>query len=489
MMRRRFTPILYACPFFLAVLGGCTGDATGTDAGGQRDAHAFDAADLDAAGFDAPGPDARAPDVGPPPSPRSCVESACAFPGAEGFGTHTSGGRGGPVIVVTTLASDGPGSLRAALETSGPRIVVFAVSGVIDLGGRGIDLLGEHSEVTVLGQTSPGGITLTNAGTLLSTYHQDLHDVILRHLRFRGPVTDTISFAVVEDLVIDHCDFSAGEDETLDITYGRNVTVQWSTVTNSVLRGVNGSQNYGTLLAYRPTTNITWHHNLQAHHYGRCMPHMHWVTSSESPRPPPEGGANVDIRNNVVYDCQSEDALYAGEYPETGVNWNFVGNYGRLGPASSADSYFANVRRNIFAEDNVYEGVEYSDGIPFHHYGEWMPQTAPFDFPMVTTTSAAQAYEDVLAFVGAWPRDPMNTRTIAEVRAGTGAIGAVGDPLSREAPAPPADADLDGIADAWESTHGLSPSDPRDSAAIDPVTGYAQVELYAHELARDILGR
>lgn len=439
----------------------------------------------------APGTDAPIVDVpradappgdAPVPLPNSCVDDACAFPGAEGFGTGTAGGRGGPVIVVTTLAADGPGSLREALSTSGPRIIVFAVSGVIDLDGAGIDLLGEHSDVTVLGQTSPGGITLTDAGTLLGSYHAGFHDLILRHVRFRGPVGDTISFATVEDVVIDHCDFSAGTDETFDITFSRNFTVQWTTVNNSV-RG-EGSQNYGTLLAYLPNTNITWHHNLQAHHFGRCMPHMHWAGDEE----PPPGGANVDVRNNVVYDCATEDAMYAGMFPATGVNWNWVGNYAKVGPESPPGSYLANLRSNIYAEDNIFEGVDY-EGLQFHAYGEWDPVASPFDFPAVTTTSATQAYEDVLAFVGAWPRDAMNVRTIDEVRTGTGGLGRVDDALSTAAPTPPTDEDSDGIPDAWETAHGLDPSDGNDSRQIDTETGYAHVEVYANELHQMILGR
>jgi hypothetical protein len=421
-------------------------------------------------------------DAGPAPVPNSCVDTACAFPGAEGFGTGTSAGRGGRVLVVTTLASDGPGSLRAALETTGPRIVVFRVSGVIDLEGSTLELLNEHSELTVLGQTSPGGITITGADTLLSAYHQDLHDVVLRFLRFRGPAYDTISFNTVDSVVVDHCDFSAGTDETFDITYGTNITVQWSTVTNSVAG--EGSQNYGTLLAYEPTTNISWHHNLQAHHYGRCLPHMHWAGDGSGPA----GGANVDVRNNVVYNCGTQDAMYASEYPDTGVNWNWVGNFAKVGPDSPAGSYIANIADNIFAEDNVFEGVDY-DGLVFHEYGAWDPVSAPFDFPAVTTTSAAEAYEAVLGFAGAWPRDAMNERTVAEVRSGTGTLGKTDDALSTDDPTPPQDADLDGLPDDWEAEHGLSSSDPGDSAGLDEATGYAWIEVYANERANEIVGR
>ncbi len=434
------------------------------------------ATDVDGA---APRPDAM------PPGPRSCVDSACAFPGAEGFGTATPGGRGGRVLVVTTLASDGPGLLREAIEANEPRIVVFRVSGVIDLGGTVLDLGGEgmgeqRSHVTVLGQTSPGGITITNGdSTLLGSYHSGLHDVILRFLRLRGPTYDTISFNTVSNLVIDHCDFSAGTDETLDITFSHDFTVQWSTIDNSPVG--SDSQNYGTLFAYKPTTGVTFHHNLQAHHTGRCLPHFHW--SGDDPDPPM--GAEIDIRNNVVYDCAGEDALYAAMYPATGVHWNFVGNYGKVGPDSADGNWLANVSSGLYESDNVYEGAV-NDGLVFHAYGMFDPVSVPFDFPPVTTTSAAQAFDEVLAFAGSWPRDAMNTRTVEEVRTGTGTLGRVDDPFLTDGPEPPADGDLDGIPDDWETANGFDPTDGTDSASIDPASGYAYVELYANVLATEI---
>jgi hypothetical protein len=466
----------------LVLLSACSDDAASIDGG----ATARDAARSDGGSVRSDGGTTRLDAMAP--APRSCVDTACAFPGAEGFGTQTPGGRGGRVIVVTTLASDGPGSLREALLADGPRIVVFRVSGVIDLEGNPLDLGGEEtgdrrSFLTVAGQTSPGGITIANGGgTLLGTYHSGLHDVILRFLRFRGPVGDTISFNTVSNIVIDHCDFSAGSDETFDITYGRDITVQWSTITNSPVG--DGSQNYGTLLAYKPTTGISFHHNLQAHHSGRCLPHFHW--NGDDPDPP--GGAEIDLRNNVVYNCEGEDALYASLYPATGVRWNFVGNYAKAGPDSPEMAWLANVSSGLYESDNVYEGAS-NDGLVFHAYGMFDPEPAPYDFPPVTTTPAEQAFDEVLAFAGAWPRDAMNVRTVDEVRNGTGSLGQVGDPYSTDAPEPPADADLDGIADAWETSHGLDPSDAADSALIDAATGYAWIELYVNELAAERIGR
>jgi len=110
----------------------------------------------------------------------------------------------------------------------------------------------------------------------------------------------------------------------------------------------------------------------------------------------------------------------------------------------------------------------------------------PHSFPSITTTSALQAYDDVLNRAGSWPRDAMTTRTVAEARNGTGTLGKLNDPLNTTGPAPPADADLDGIADSWELTHGLSPSNPLDSAQIHS-SGYANIEVYLNEIAGQII--
>jgi hypothetical protein len=114
----------------------------------------------------------------------------------------------------------------------------------------------------------------------------------------------------------------------------------------------------------------------------------------------------------------------------------------------------------------------------------YVPQ--PLPFPSITTVPALQAFDQVLDRTGSWPRDAMNTRTVAEARAGTGTLGQLDDPLNAGGPPPPVDADLDGIADSWELSHGLSPGNPLDSALIHP-SGYAWVEVYLNEIADQIV--
>jgi pectate lyase len=413
----------------------------------------------------------------------SGLGALAAFPGAQGFGTQTPGGRGGKVFVVTTLDWAGPGSLSEALLASEPRIIVFRVSGVIDIPGGGESVLTEeHSFVTVAGQSSPGGITLRGSETALESYQANFHDAIFRFLRFRGNGNyDNVSFNDTHDFVFDHCDFSGGSDEAFDITFSHDFAVQWTTVTNS---GPDG-QVYGQLIAYPPTSRISMHHNLSAHHQNRCGPHMHWGADGVAP----VEGAEFDYRNNVIYDCAFEKGLDITAPSSGFLAFNIVGNYAKAGPNTPAEGNTALLGigqpAQVFASDNVYE----PDLPVFTIYSDPELRAAPFDFPEVTTEPAQDAFESVLAEVGAWPRDAMNQRTIAEVRDGTGTLSNVSDALIESGPEPPLDVDLDGMADAWESEHGLDPGNAADSAADRDADGYTNIEEYLSELADALIGK
>jgi hypothetical protein len=387
--------------------------------------------------------------------------------------------------VVTTLNSTGTGSFRQALLATGPRIIVFRVSGVIDLGFSSITMNASHSYLTVLGQSSPGGITVTN-GTIHNVNKQPpLHDVIFRFFRIRGPQNyDNISFNPVHDLIIDHMDFSGGKDEAFDITHGHDWTVQWSTIANSVKAG-SGSQNYGSLIAYTPNTNISIHHNLNAHHLKRCGAEFHWTGMNQSPLI--GQGPLLDIRNNVAYNCGINHiyAIRTGLTFPVNPQLNVVGNYAKAGvdtPKSGANNLVGGNEpswgRLIFTLDNQYPGY----GVPPSAVAQ------PYPAPPVTTTTSNQAYMDVLNYAGSWPRDAMTTRTVNDVKNGTGTLGMNSDPFTTTGPTPPPDADLDGIADSWETANGLNPNDPLDSAQIHS-SGYAHVEVYLNQIARQITGQ
>jgi hypothetical protein len=410
-----------------------------------------------------------------PTSTPSPVGSIRAFPGAEGFGTETPGGRGGKVYVVTTLNWSGPGSLGEALLATGPRIIVFRISGVINV-PDGVELTEANSYVTVAGQTSPGGITLTGSpGYFIGNYQTNFHDAVFRFIRFRGRGNyDNIQFNGAHHLVFDHVDFSGGTDESFDITYGRDVTIQWSTITNSDSSG----QNYGSLIAYNPTANVSIHHNFYAHHANRCAPHFHWSGGV------PSTGATIDFRNNVVYNCAFDAIMWtnnASSSPEgSGIKFNLIGNYFKAGPNTPSAAY----DYRLPAGSQRYESNTIYQGGSLKNLGNL---SSPVPVPLVTTQSAAEAFNLVLDRAGAFPRDPMNTRTVAEARNGTGSLGKINDAFLTSALTPPLDSDLDGMPDSWESARGLNPFDPSDAARDRDGDGYTNIEEYINELAAALI--
>src|SRR5262245_38927551 len=204
-------------------------------------------------------------------STAAAAEPLPAFPGAEGFGAFAKGGRGGRVIVVTSLKSNGPGSLQEACAAEGPRTIVFAVSGVIEG-----DVVIEHGELTILGQTAPGaGITI--AGSLKTRYRarQPIDDLVVRFLRVRsanarGASGDTLQFSENKRVILDHVSAAWGTDETVDIFGAQDVTIQWCSIEESQTTGhPEGQHNYG-LINGPQGARVSIHHTLFAHHRRRC---------------------------------------------------------------------------------------------------------------------------------------------------------------------------------------------------------------------------
>ncbi|MEM7609044.1 MAG: hypothetical protein AAF411_27155 [Myxococcota bacterium] len=411
------------------------------------------------------------------------VDFLPAFPGAEGYGAITPGGRGGRTYVVTTLDWDGPGSFSEALFATEPRTIVFAVSGVIEVPTGAGNLDESNAFVTIAGETSPGGITFVGGGATLSAYRGNFHDMIVRHVRFRGRnAYDNISLNTTHNLIFDHCDFSGGTDEALDITFSHDYTIQWSTVSNS---GPTG-QLYGTLFAYAPTTNVSFHHNFSANHSGRCAPHMHWGNDG------PGEGARVDLVNNVFYNCGRTRVFHAQnvESATDGTLFlNVVGNTARPGPDTplTENTFFTNLGSwiHLYANDNAYENDQRFFSRAYH---EPTLVDAPHGGGAVFVDSREAGRDLVVDLSGAWPRDPMGERTANDFRNGTGSVGDVSDPLIESGPQAPVDADQDGMPDEWEEEHGLELADPADAAALTE-SGYSNLELYLHGRAEAILGR
>ncbi|MET0065986.1 MAG: hypothetical protein ABW076_06540 [Candidatus Thiodiazotropha sp.] len=417
-----------------------------------------------------------------------------AFPGAEGFGAVSVGGRHGRVIKVTNLNPDGPGSLQAAVAAEGPRIVVFDVAGVI----RG-DLEIPHSYLTIAGESAPSpGITLVGRIVARPVAGERLHDLVIRFLRIRQkPVTghtgDAVQLPKSERIILDHLSLSWGNDELLDIIHSSEVTVQWCSLEESDPLGHDKgvAHNFALLSAYPQSGNISIHHNLFAHNARR--------NPSLSPYTP---GKPADFRNNVVYNFK-EGLGHDGHRPVAGIN--LVGNYYKRGPdAAWVDLYRFSPKGRYYLQGNRVEGLGPVDAaedlsffdsfrISINRLGERVGQ--PFAVAPVATDDAVTAYMRVLSQAGAFPRDRVTRRTLREVISGTGA-------WRRNAPAAPGDdwflsglaradrqpdRDADGLPDDWESTHGYDP-DTADSNTLLP-SGYSAIEAYLHQRARDLLDR
>lgn len=420
-------------------------------------------------------------------------DRAPAFPGVEGFGKYTLGGRGGRVIEVTNLNDRGPGSLRAAVTAEGPRTVVFRVSGTIALES---ELKIQQPFLTIAGQTAPGdGVCVKNYQVNFNTRH-----MIIRYLRFRpgdekGKEQDGFG-GQGDHIVIDHCSASWGVDETFSINKASNLTVQWCMVTESLTKSLHkkGNHGYGGLWG---GPGGSWHHNILAHH------------SSRNPRA--SGNADsglLDYRNNVIYNWGFNSA-YGGElWPR-----NWINNYYKAGPATSD-----NVRHRIFLQKDprgkMYAAGNYVDGFPAISADNWkggidfapdgeateatLRAYQPYVVAPVATQPAEAAYALVLAGAGcSRSRDAVDRRIIEEIRTGTARFGATyqgggkgiidsqrdvgGWPELRSRPAP-VDSDHDGMPDEWERAHGLDPQDPSDGARMAGASGYTQLELYLNSL-------
>ena len=420
-----------------------------------------------------------------------------AFPGAEGFGAVATGGRGGRVIKVTTLDASGPGSLQAAVQAKGPRIVVFDTSGVI----RGNATITEP-DLTIAGQTAPGaGITIE--GMLVTRYRIEppVSNVIIRFLRVRPrPVKgksvsgDCLQITRTDRLIIDHVSCSWGSDENVDLCGSSNVTVQWCAIEESDPAGhVKGQHNYGMIVAYAPSRDITIHHNLFAHHQKRA---------------PLIGCELVDHRNNVVYNFLLPFIFHGMENnptrPGKPYRMNLVADTFQSGPNVHGHMKGRAFDKLLYNRPNVhlYDEGNVCSWIDGRATSEAEPRAPkPWPAPAVETQSAMEAYELVLARAGCFPRDAVGKRMVEEVRKGTGSWGRhepKGGLMEGLAPGnPPPDADNDGIPDAWEKAHGLNPADPADVGGIVPAgasagdrhKGYTWMEFHVNERADALVAR
>lgn len=412
-----------------------------------------------------------------------------AFPGAEGFGANTPGGRGGRVLFVTNLDDSGPGSLRAACETEGPRIVVFRVGGVIRLRST---LEISEPYLTLAGQTAPGdGICLRDQSFVVGT-----HDVVIRYLRSRlgdesGQQDDCITIGHgARNVVVDHCSASWSVDETLSLAGDvANVTVQWCLIGEALNESIHGKGEHGLGTLARANGPVSFHHNLWIHNLSR-NPRL----GDNYGRPP---YPTFDVRNNVIYNFgKTCTGLTQGR-----LKVNYVSNFIRPGPDSRTQHPISVGLPSVlefFIQGNVVDGKDElsSDNSGFFSFMERDGKRVvsivdePFAAPAVATASARDAFSAVLASVGASlpVRDAVDARLVADVRNRTGRIidsqKEVGGWPEYRSAEPSVDSDLDGMPDEWETAHGLDPMNPADNNADRDGDGYTNIEEYVNNLTR-----
>lgn len=349
----------------------------------------------------------------------------------EGFGAVARGGEGGRTIIVTNISDSGPGSLREALTAQEPRIVEFAVEGAIELKSR-INVT--SGRVTIDGSTAPGnGITIMNHGI---HFVGDCDDIIIRHIRIRvltgGSSGDCLLFwgtedGTVERVLVDHCSLMWATDEVVN-TWGKvkDFTCQWTIIAEgqSEADHPKGAHSMGWLSG-KGSDRITIHHCLFAHNGDR------------SPRI--QGGV-YDLVNNVIYNWTNHNATKIGE----GARVNVINNNYIPGPQSS-DRQACILPEQPDQGTKVYVSGNVSHLTPTGKEEQWLNvvwfepangrwithEPAPevfragerFQAPLVTTHSAKEVYEPVLAHVGPKVRDADDIRVIQEVRDRTGHVG------------------------------------------------------------------
>lgn len=448
--------------------------------------------------------------------------AACNWIAGAGIGT--TGGEGGMVYRVTKITDDKDpatgqpvtGTLRYACMQKGPRVVVFTVAGTIHLNS---ELKISDGNLTIAGQTAPGnGICIADYPLVITGSNS-----IVRFIRVRlgdksGKEFDAVSVNDTHNVVLDHLSCSWSTDECVSCYGNTDFTMQYCLVSEALTQSVHwkGNHGYGGIWGGQ---NVTFHHNLLAHHDSRNPRFDHdYVNTMAGP---------IDYINNVVYNWGG-NSTYGGEGSTKGGGGrkiNFINNYYKPGPATSPKTRLMQVwascsncsdklggtidQPHVYLSGNVmagsaevtqdnWKGFAYSGGAT--EAKTRVSDRYTFTNAYTQEETAEQAYERVLAKVGcSLSRDALDEVIISDVRNGKsthkGSKGSTGGLIDSQSDAggwpelkgeKNTDSDLDGIPDEWEAAHGLNPKDNKDASAKTLVSGHTNLEVYLCDIVKHL---
>jgi hypothetical protein len=452
-----------------------------------------------------------------------------AFPGAEGGGAYSFGGRGGKVIVVTSLDDRGPGTFREACETGGARIVVFNVAGIIRLKSP---VIIRAPYITIEGQSAPGdGVCIAGESVWLNT-----HDVVIRFMRFRrgetnvGRRDDAIGGNPVGNIMIDHVSATWGLDENMSMyrhMYNDSTGTQEQklgtvniTIQNSIFAESLDTYNhsFGSTLGGE---NCTFMRNMWANNTGR-NPSVGW-------------NGTFNFVNNVVFNWMHRSSD-GGDYR---AMYNFINNYFKPGPVTTKtgpvghrilkpESGRSKLKQKVYGRayvsGNIMEGYpeitknNWAGGVQVEEqkdageYTDFIKVNEPLPMPKITMVSATEAYDYVVKNAGAMlpKRDAVDARIAEQVRTGkisykegvplpatqfehrklpidSYKMGIITDPVQvggypEYKGTPYKDSDNDGMPDDYEIKHGLNPKNAADASQYKTKGGYSNIEVYLNSL-------
>lgn len=422
-----------------------------------------------------------------------------AFPGAEGFGANAFGGRGGEIYRVTNLNDSGPGSLREAAEAEEPRLIIFDVSGTIELDSP---IRVYNPYMTIAGQTAPGdGITVANRQFDVRTY-----DVIIRHLRFRHGNDGEyhgdewmLRIRGGNHVILDHVTVTWGVDGNLGVTHMDNATVQHSMLAKPLWNSIHpkGTRGYGALVRGRHGASYSFIRNLWTNNRTRVPRPGNYLNHEEDP-----DGLLVDFRNNVVF-----QGIGTNYDEESITRYNFINNYfltdwHLIDESTQTQSYLSGNFHMQSKPKEQWDLIDAGENVDRTYH----EQQQPFEAGDVTTLSSEEAWQQVMENAGAWIRDEHDINVIREVRnyyrseIGGGSeqydlpdywktgpiddqaeVGGLPDLENQKMPEW-IDSNRNGIPDWWEQAQGLDSSNPDIAHEDSNGNGYTHIEEYINDL-------